>query len=175
MKLPKIKENLLVQNLPDEILVFDINANKSYCLNDTAKIVFNACDGVKTFNDVNLSEEIIYLSLDELKKNDLIQDDYGSPFAGMNRREVIRKIGIASMIALPVISSLSLPTAAAASSLCIGNGQSGGPGVQRCAVDATDCSDQARTLCFSCTGTFSTGDARCVSQSNPSGGICTCN
>lgn len=174
MKLPNIKENLLVQNLPDEILVFDVSTNKSYCLNETAKIVFNACDGVKTFNDVDLSEEIIYLSLDELKKNNLIQDNYGSPYSGINRREVIRKIGLASMIALPVISSLSLPTAAAASSLCVGNGQSGGTGVQFCAADAADCSSGAATRCLSCTGTFSTGDQRCVDLGDPNGGICTC-
>jgi hypothetical protein len=175
MKLPKTKENLLVQDLPDEILVFDISANKSYCLNDTAKVVFNACDGVKTFDDINLSEEIIYLSLDELKKNNLIQDNHRSPFAGMNRREVIRKVGLASMIALPVISSLSLPSAAAASSLCIGNGQSGGPGAQVCEISAAECNERARSLCFSCTGTFSTGDPRCVALGDPNGGICTCN
>ena len=117
MNLPKIRENLLVQNLNDEVLIYDKGTNKSYCLNSTARTVFNACDGKKTFADLNLPEEIIYLSLDKLKKSNLIASDYVSPFTGINRREVIRKAGLASMIALPIISSLVAPIAAGAQSV----------------------------------------------------------
>ena len=122
MNLPKVRRNLLVQDLNDETLIYDLTNNKSYCLNSTAKIVFNACNGKTAFDDLkiqtNLPDEIIYLSLDELKSNDLVETNYVSPFSGMNRREVIRKVGLASMIALPVISSLIAPNAASAASSC---------------------------------------------------------
>lgn len=119
MKLPKIRENLLVQELKDEVLLYDQTTSKSYCLNETAKIVFDACDGKKDFSNLNLPADIIYLSLDELKKHNLIQSDYVSPFGGMNRREVIKRVGLASMIALPVISSLVAPSAVQAASGCV--------------------------------------------------------
>jgi hypothetical protein len=63
---------------------------------------------------------ILSFWLDELKKENLIEDNnsYVSPFSGMNRREVIRRIGFASVVALPVISSLIAPTAAMAQSVC---------------------------------------------------------
>jgi hypothetical protein len=108
-KLPKIRENLLIQDLNEEVLIYDKATNKSYCLNETAKTVFNHCDGKKAFVDINLPEDIIYLSLDQLKKHNLLEDDYISPFVGMNRREVIRKVGMGTMVMLPVISALVAP------------------------------------------------------------------
>lgn len=116
MKLPKIRENLLVQDLTGEALIYDQTTNKSFCLNSTAKTVFNACDGKKFIADLTFPDEIIYLTLYELKKNDLIEENYDSPFTGMNRREVIKKVGLTNIIALPLISSLVAPSAALAAS-----------------------------------------------------------
>lgn len=118
MKLPEIRRNLLVQELSNELLIYNSDTNSSYCLNSTAKTVFNACNGTDTFEDLksHLPEDVIYLSLDELQRNNLLGGGYSSPFLGMNRREVIRKIGFASMIALPVISSLIAPSSANAAS-----------------------------------------------------------
>jgi hypothetical protein len=87
-------------------------------LNSTAQTVFNHCDGTKTFADADLPKDVIYLSVNESKRNGLIEDNYDSPFAGMNRREVIRRVGFASMIAQPVILSLIAPTAAHVASGC---------------------------------------------------------
>lgn len=120
MKLPIICENLLVQDLNGEVMIYNLNTNKSYCLNSTAGKVFNACNGSDTIEDLKLktgfSDEIIYLSLDEIKKNDLIESDYSSPFAGLNRREAIKRVGLTSIIALPVIAALVAPSAANAAS-----------------------------------------------------------
>jgi hypothetical protein len=142
MKLPNTRTNLLVQDLNDEVLIYDLNADKSYCLNSTAKTVFNACNGKTTIEDLKiqtkLSEDLIFLALDEIKKNELIEGEYASPFAGMNRREVIRKVGLASMIALPVISGLIAPSAAnAASGNCVANAA---------------CYTAGQDICAGCTG-----------------------
>lgn len=129
-KLPKAKDqNILVQDLNDEVLIYDLIANKAFCLNQTSAIVFSACDGQTTFAELKrkhqFTDDLIFLALDELKRESLLEDEaYQSPFTGMTRREVAKKVGLATMIALPVISSLLAPTAAAAQSTCMGSGQS---------------------------------------------------
>ena len=121
--LPKARnENILVQNLENEILIYDTITDKAYCLNETSAKVFNACDGKRTFDELNsqyqFNDDLIYLALDELKAKNLLDSaaSYETPFAGMTRREVIRKVGIATMIAPPVVSSLIAPSAAQAAS-----------------------------------------------------------
>ena len=127
-KLPLARsKDLVIQNLGEEILVYDLNTNRVFNLNETSAIVYNACDGKTTFEELkqksNFRDEVIFLALDQLKKEELIEVDssYVSPFAGMSRREVIRKVGFASMIALPVISSLVAPKAANAQSVTCRN------------------------------------------------------
>lgn len=129
MNLPLVRsENLVVQNLDDEILIYDLTINKAFCLNETSLIVYQACNGKTTFEELkaeySLNDEIIFLALDELKRHNLlaVETDYQSPFAGMTRREVIRKVGLASMIALPLISSVIAPSAIQAQSGCAAPG-----------------------------------------------------
>jgi hypothetical protein len=64
----------------------------------------------------------VWLALDQLKKEKLIANgaEVVSKFDGMSRREVIRKVGLGTMIALPVVASLVAPTAANAQSTCAG-------------------------------------------------------
>jgi hypothetical protein len=117
LRLARNKE-IVVQELGKEILIYDLKSHKAYNLNETSSTVYRACDGKTTFDEIKLrakfTDEIIFLALEELKKENLIEvkDSYASPFAGMTRRQVIRKVGPASMIALPVVSSLIAPTAA---------------------------------------------------------------
>lgn len=125
MKLPKIRtENLLEQNLKNETLIYDLVIDKAFNLNETLTIVYKACHEMTTFDELKrkhkFTDEFIFLALDELKRNNLLADqNYISPFAGMSRREAIRKAGLASMIVLPLIVGLSAPSAAhAASSGC---------------------------------------------------------
>lgn len=113
-------KDIVVQHLGKEFLVYDLTTHKAFHLNETSSIVFNACDGVTSFDDLRvksrLTDDVIYLALDGLRKENLLGGEYVSPFAGMSRREVVKKVGLASMIALPLISSLVVPTAASAAS-----------------------------------------------------------
>ena len=183
-KLPPARsKDVVVQELGEEVLVYDLVTHKAYCLNETSGKVYKACDGVTTFDQLRaktkFTDEIIFLTLDELKKENLIEEDgsYASPFAGMSRREVIRRVGLASMIVLPVISSLVAPTAAMSKSCldleescvtgtcCPGTTCNGvvsiccaGSGVQPSgSVYATatgGCASFATFVCCSGTGTF---------------------
>jgi hypothetical protein len=120
--LPKAKpDNMVLQNLDKELLVYDLESNKAYSLNETSAIVFNACNGQTTFDELKtrhkFTDDLIYLALDELKKESLLADgSYRSPFAEMTRREAARKVGLATMLALPMIASIVAPSALMAQS-----------------------------------------------------------
>lgn len=122
------KDDLVVQNLPDETLVYDCNTHKACCLNKTSASVWNYCDGKssaaqisalmgKEFNSA-VSEELVWLSISQLSDQNLLTEKAELPgtLKGLNRREVIRRTAIAAAIALPVISSITAPPAASAQS-----------------------------------------------------------
>lgn len=135
MNLPPTRtKDIIVQSTGNELLVYDLNTNKAFILNETAANVFNYCDGKHTFDEVKnkhqYTDDLIFLTLDELKRNDLIDGEVGNNFPKMTRREAAKRVGLATMIALPAISALTAPLAAHAQSansnssgnVCIDNG-----------------------------------------------------
>ena len=123
-KLPRARTgNIVVQNLNDEVLLYDLTTNQAYCLNAALGKVYNACDGKTAFSELEnrgeLTEPVIFLALDTLRKRNLLTGDYVSPFAGISRLEFIRTAGLASVAALPVLSALIAPSAANAASNCL--------------------------------------------------------
>ena len=42
------KQGLVVQEMPDEVLIYDLDTNKAHCLNQTAAFVWKSCDGKNT-------------------------------------------------------------------------------------------------------------------------------
>lgn len=185
-------DELVIQNLEKEVLIYDLKINKAFHLNETLKIVYEACDGKTSFDGLiaehNFTNELIYLALGELDRENLLKKDQPrqSPLAGLSRRETIKKIGLASMIALPVISSIVAPTAAQGASAllplfaaCTTNSQCASDfctqGPPRCCVPGTAgirganvCCDgtpaNCNPQCCSKTGTispFPTGGAGC--------------
>ena len=126
------QEELVVQELINEVLIYDLKVDKAYCLNETSALVWKLCDGTRSVTEITrfiagsvdypVTEDLVWLALDQLKKENLLAngDEIASHFKGVSRRAVIRKVGLTSMITLPLISSLTAPTAASAqSSGCI--------------------------------------------------------
>lgn len=122
------KSNIVVQDLENEVLIYDLTINKAFCLNETSRLVYALCDGTRTVAEISdemskrlktlVSEDFVYLALDELKKNNLLEnsDEITDHFAGMSRREAVKKVGLATMVALPIISSVVAPSAVMAQS-----------------------------------------------------------
>ncbi len=152
--LPPARVNdLVVQELATELLVHDSKNDKAFCLNDTLKIVFQACDGKTSFAELRarhgLTDDLIFLALDELREANLLEDGhvYQSPWAGLSRRDALAKIGVASVLALPALLSIAVPTPAQAASLlpllasCSSNSQCASnfctQGPPRCCVPGT--------------------------------------
>jgi hypothetical protein len=127
--LPRIRMNdLVVQEHAAEVLVYDLNLNKAYCLNETSAMIWQLCDGTKTVAEIgqslssklngSITEDLVWLALDQFKRDNLLEnnDRFEINFNGLSRRQVIKKIGFASMIMLPIVSSVVAPRAAEAAS-----------------------------------------------------------
>ena len=128
-QMPKARhEQLIVKELPDELLIYDLKHDQAHCLNETAALVWKNCDGRKTVDQLRelmednagstVPEEMVWLALDQLETFCLLDEAAVKPalFAGMNRRDMVRRVGMAA-IALPVILSIVAPTAQAQASL----------------------------------------------------------
>lgn len=125
------RDNLVVQEMDNEILIYDLKENRAFCLNETSALIWQLCDGSKSAAEISqqvsrklkesATEDLVWLALDQLKKEQLIDNsvELDNYFAGMSRREVIKKVGLGTMVALPVIASLAAPMAVEAQT-CIG-------------------------------------------------------
>ena len=130
--LPLARNNdIVIQETGNEILIYDLKSNRANSLNETAALVWNHCDGSKTAKEISeeisvqmktpVSEELVWLTLDQLNENKLLKTDLSAHkyFGDASRRELIKKVGLGSMIALPLISSIIAPKAITAQSACI--------------------------------------------------------
>ncbi len=122
------KDNLVIQELDGEVLIYDLKENKAFCLNETSALVWQSCDGKNAISDISkflgdklnspASDDLVWFAIDQLKKEKLIENEaeLGNHFEGMSRREVIKKIGLGSMIALPIVASMVAPVSVQAAS-----------------------------------------------------------
>ena len=120
------QEGLVVQELNGEVLIYDIKENKALCLNETSALVWRLCDGENSVTDISQSigkqlnspadEDLVWLALDQLKKENLIAnfEEVVPNYNGLSRREVIKKVGLSTMLAIPVILSLDASALAGA-------------------------------------------------------------
>jgi hypothetical protein len=139
------KEGLVVQELSGEVLVFDRERNKAHCLNSTAALVWGYCDGKTSAaqiaraieGEINtpVDEDVIWLGVEQLSKIHLLQERAALPVhkSGLSRREVMKRIGVAAAVALPVVTSIMAPTAAQAAN-CLATGQACTTGAQCCSL-----------------------------------------
>lgn len=122
-KLPKSNDsNLITQESADELLIYNLSTNKVYCLNETAAFIWLNCDGKKTIADLKLmnnqlSDDLIFLTLDLLNKKQLLGDSAETdfPIETIDRRKMIAKYGTLAF-ALPMISTMVAPLAVNAQS-----------------------------------------------------------
>lgn len=153
--LPRVRPGLLRHSLDDQILVYDPREDKVHLLDPTTACVLDLLqeggwspermrDEVARRMNVAASEEIVALSLDELRKADLL-DTSASPVAPVTdlaRREMLRKVGFvgAAALAIPLITTL---TATPAYAVCTGLLTAG----QACTSGAQCCSGTCVGVC----------------------------
>lgn len=140
------KEGLVVQHLSDEVLVYDQRRHKGHCLNQTAALVWKHCDGKTSVSEMvslledefktPVKEEVVWLALDQLSKTHLLNKQVTLAQPGITRREVMRRMGLAAAIALPVVTSITAPTAAQAAT-CKNSGQPCSTSAECCSAVCT--------------------------------------
>ncbi len=162
------KNDIVIQELEDEVLVYDLLKNKAFCLNKTSAVIWQLCDGKKSIEEIayatgkklnsTVSDEMVGLALEQLNKDELLESNQNSfsYLNGLSRREAIRKIGFTSLVALPIVSSLVAPSALHAASGCPDPNNNINASPNNCPCNGAD--DCASTCC----GTDS-GPRICVS------------
>lgn len=184
-------KNMVVQEFEKEILLYDLISNKAFCLNETSAMIWQLCDGNKSISEISrqlskhfkadLDEGVVWLAIEQFKRDELLDKTVPIEidFGGLSRRQVIKKVGLASLIALPLISSVVAPNAVMAKSVGIalldacptGSGCESGLFCRNCNNGSCDGS---LTCCHPSNGGFGPGATFCTNAPTCSQGVNAC-
>lgn len=182
MPFPRARvEQLIIQELADETLVFDRKSQKGHCLNRTTALVWKHCDGRTELSDlarlvepdlgIATAEVLVQLALEQLASRNLLDEGFEriSATQRRSRREVLKRLAAAA-VAMPLILTVTAPRAdAAASPFCSGkkDGTVCGNGLQICCSGNCCGAGQACQVGFCCIIT-----GACKSSSQCCSGSC---
>ena len=127
-KMPHARRSgLIIKEADSEVLIYDLERDKAHCLNDTAARVWQYCDGETTLAEACSSltrelnapcdEQVIWYALRQFEKDNLLEQKVELPamiLSGMNRRQMVRALGLGAIIAVPLVTSIVAPTPAQA-------------------------------------------------------------
>lgn len=142
-RLPRRRvDGIVVQEISDEVLVYDLERHKAHCLNRTSALVWNRCDGQTSVSELKRlleqelgampDDDLILLAIEQLSKRHLLEQGFARLESNsISRRALVRKLGLATAVALPLITSLVAPTPAQAAT-CVPNGGACSTGAQCC-------------------------------------------
>lgn len=170
---PKARtEGLVVKQLVDEVLVYDLRTHKAHCLNPASALVWNLCDGRRTISEIAallsteeeglFTQEVVWLALNQLERFSLLEEKIEQPSSSilLSRRELAKRMGLVSVAALPFILSILAPEAAAAAT-CFPLGSGCNTNVQCCSG-----------LCINNTCVCMGKDSPCTVDANCCSGRC---
>jgi hypothetical protein len=134
--LPRVRPGLLRHELDGQVLIYDAREDRVHLLDTTTGHVFELLEqgerspeGIVSelatrMNSVE-SDSLLQLSLEELRKADLLEDGPTAmpPLSDISRRDLLRKVGLAGAAALlvPAIATLTA-TPAYAQASCLPEG-----------------------------------------------------
>lgn len=154
-------EALVVEELGDELLVYDLTRDEAHSLGTVAAKVWKACDGQKNIDqlaaELDMDSDAVAEAIEGLSTCNLLDE---APAAGITRRGLslkAMKLGAAAA-ATPLIVSIAAPTAAMAvtEAFC-----------QGIAVSANGCGDCHKFGCCCCEppgGTVKPCHADCITS-----------
>jgi hypothetical protein len=120
------RDQLIVQEVAEETLVYDLEGHEAHCLNQTAALVWRYCDGKTTAagiasllclqHGLPADENLVWQALRQLRRARLVQvDRLATERQPLARRPMSRRVALA-MIAAPLVTTLAVPHAAMAAS-----------------------------------------------------------
>ena len=165
------RDGVLVREIDDETVVYDIADDSAHLLNPTTARVFALADGTRSVAELATSVDadpekgraLVLEAIACLEAANLLERSVDVP-DGMTRRALLRRVGIAAL-AIPVVTTLAASPAAAAAistSSCTGRACTGGN------VTCT-----AANGCRCCGPGSAFGNNTCVLASVPVGPNCT--
>src|SRR5882672_560198 len=107
--LPRARiDGLVIKELPNETLVYDLERDEAHCLNQTAALVWKRCDGKTTIgkmtsllqeqSDTSVSADVVWLAVKQLRQFHLVES-YGETVAmpAVSRRNLVLKYAPAAL------------------------------------------------------------------------------
>lgn len=123
-------KDLAVEQMQEEVCVYDFSNQKCHTLNKTSAQVWRLCDGKSSVDDISSrlgkqlgttpNVDVTLLALKQLRNNGLLEgsDPLLENAAAVSRRGIMKKVGMVAAasapILLPLIESMVAPTPAAA-------------------------------------------------------------
>lgn len=119
------QKGLVVRDLDEEIVVFDLERSEARLLNGTAALVWRHCDGETTISDLveilraelgrAADEQTVWHALLQLGKDQLLEQQVSRPAgAQMSRRQMMQRVGVA--MAAATVTSIAVGGVAHAAS-----------------------------------------------------------
>jgi len=121
MKPTSRRDEILLRDLPEELLVYDLRSHRAHCLNRTAAAVYRLSDGSRSVAELASAlgeavgardERLVWAALRELDDAELMQRCPSPPDPAATRRAALRRIGLGTV--LPLVASVLAPTPAMA-------------------------------------------------------------
>lgn len=116
-----VRAGIAVEEMGDDLLIFDTRSQRAHSLNAAAAAVWQACDGEHTpaqlAQRLGFDEDAVRLALRSLSDCELLEDPVLTE-GFVSRRALLRRLAFAGVAAVPIIRSVAVPSAAHAASLC---------------------------------------------------------
>jgi hypothetical protein len=134
-------EDLLIENVGDETVVYDLETKEAHCLKAVAAFVFAHADGTRSLTEITemarglsrpeIGEQEILEAVEQLEEIDLLARPLVALEDGLSRRQMVKQVaytGAAAVTATTLITTIAAPSAMAACTgqqggcSCTGNG-----------------------------------------------------
>lgn len=123
--------DLVVEELPNELMVYDPARNKAFCLNEIAGFVWQHSDGETSVAEIatllgarlkrDIDEQVVWYALETLSKDGLLGNkDAELPRAapGVTRRVLLQRFGLGAAMSVPLVTAMMVAPAKAHASSC---------------------------------------------------------
>lgn len=113
-------DRLVIEELGDELLIYDTTNDRAHTLNRTAAQVWKLCDGKRSVSALAIlaakqlhqpiSDQTVWYALEKLGEFQLLVEPVRVPqaMAGISRREFLTKFAVAAAV-VPVVKTLRIP------------------------------------------------------------------
>lgn len=126
------KNGICIEDLENEVVLYDTATHQAHCLNRTSFAVWENADGTRGLKELAkilheqlgtpISSDLVLLAIQNLEKANLVQcTGDAPPKREFSRRDIGKKLALAGVAAplLPLVASIAAPTLAMARSYTV--------------------------------------------------------